>query len=72
MKTINVRYIDTDDWGREVFIDESGRIWKYTEPGKLPRERHDTLYTSTENDIFGEPCWPMKPDIDYNIVEVFK
>ena len=59
-----------DGWHREVFQDEKDRIWKYTEPGSLPRERHDTLYDSNEFD--GEPGWPMKPEIDYEIVESFQ
>ena len=59
-----------DSWHREVFQDEKGCIWKYTEPGLLPRERHDTLYDSNEFD--GEPGWPMKPEIDYEIVENFQ
>ena len=36
-------FIGTDDFGREVFVDELGTIWKYTEPGSMPRERHDKL-----------------------------
>ena len=66
-----VKYICLDDWGREVFMDENGKLWKYTEPGKMPRERHDTLYDSTENDVYGEPGFPLKSEIDYEIVEVF-
>ena len=36
-------FIGTDDFGREVFVDELGTIWKYAEPGAMPRERHDKL-----------------------------
>lgn len=42
-------FIGTDDFGREVFVDELGTIWKYTEPGPMPRERHDKLYTASSN-----------------------
>lgn len=58
-----------DSWHREVFKDEEGRIWKYTEPGPLPRERHETLHDSDRYD--GEPGWPLRPEIDYEIVESF-
>ena len=48
-------FIGTDDFGREVFVDELGTIWKYTEPGPMPRERHDKLYTASSNGRDGEP-----------------
>lgn len=64
-----VRPLGRDGWGREVFEDESGKVWKYTEPGEMPRERHDRLFSSTNNSYDGEPCWPMKADIDYRIKE---
>ena len=54
-------------WGYIVYEDEGGKLWKYTEPGGMPRERHDRLYRSTNNALDGEPCWPMLPDIDYRI-----
>lgn len=66
-----VKYVATDTWGRMVFVDESGKVWKYTEPGENPMERHDRLYDSGSNDIYGEPGFPLKVDIDYKIVEEF-
>lgn len=62
-----IRFVRIDSWDRMVFKDESGNIWKYTEPGEQPYERHERLYTSTNNDFDGEPCWPMSPDIDYQV-----
>lgn len=59
--------VGIDGWGREVYKDENGQCWKYTEPGEMPRERHDRLYSTDEPD--GEPGFPMRPDIDYRIEE---
>ena len=62
-----VKFVGADGWGREVYKDENGCFWKYTEPGETPRERHDRLYDTDEPD--GEPGFPMRPDIDYRIEE---
>lgn len=62
-----VNFIGVDSWGRETFADEQGRLWKYSEPGNLPRERHDQLHRSSGNALEGEPGWPMPPDLDYII-----
>ena len=64
---INLRSIGTDDFHREVFVDELGVIWKYTEPGEMPQERHDKLYISSSNNMDGEPEEPMADDLDYKI-----
>lgn len=61
-------FIGTDDFGREVFVDELGAIWKYTEPGSMPRERHDKLYTASSNGRDGEPGLPMSDAFDYKII----
>ena len=66
-KIKKIRFIGMDSWRCMVFEDESGKLWKYTEPGEHPMERHDRLYSSTNNALDGEPCWPMMPDIDYQI-----
>jgi len=64
-----LRFVGTDSWNREVFKDETGRLWKYIDPGELPRKRHDRLYDAGGNDLEGEPGWPISPDIDYRILE---
>lgn len=61
-------FIGTDDFGREVFVDELGAIWKYKEPGAMPRERHDKLYTASGNGRDGEPGLPMSDAFDYKII----
>lgn len=70
IKVKKVISLGVDSWCREVFEDEEGYIWKYTEPGPMPRERHETLYDSDRLD--GEPGWPLKPEIEYEIVESFQ
>lgn len=64
-KILTLEFIGMDSWDRAVFEDENGYLWKYTEPGDLPYERHDRLYSANNNEFDGEPCWPMLPDIDY-------
>ena len=64
----SLRFIGTDDFHHEVFIDELGTVWKYTEPGEMPQERHDKLYTSSSNGIDGEPEEPMADNLDYQIL----
>ena len=66
-KIKKMRFIGVDGWDRMVFKDEDEYVWKYTEPGELPLERHDRLYSSANNMFDGEPGWPMKPDIDYQM-----
>ncbi|WP_423741129.1 hypothetical protein ACKXF7_09330 [Faecalibacterium sp. 7] len=61
-------FIGTDDFGREVFVDELGTIWKYAEPGAMPKERHDKLYTASSNGRDGEPGLPMSDAFDYKII----
>lgn len=70
IKTKTLHFHGIDQWGRETYEDEDGKLWKYSEPGEQPRLCHDILYTSTGNDLFGEPCWPMNADYDYKIEEI--
>lgn len=66
-KVIAIKLIGTDSWGREVFEDISGKLWKYAEPGTMPRERHDELYHSSDNTLEGEPDALIPSDFDYKI-----
>lgn len=66
-KVKKLKFLGIDSWDRMVFRDEEGYLWKYTDPGEQSWERHDRLYSSVDNDFDGEPCWPMLPDIDYQI-----
>lgn len=67
--TSSLRPIGTDYFGREAFVDELGTVWKYTEPGIMPRERHDKVYTASGNDRDGEPSLPMSDEFDYRIID---
>lgn len=62
-----LEFIGTDSWGREVFEDEYGEIWKYASVDDTTRECHDTLYSSDR--FNGEPDFPMSGEFDYKIVE---
>ena len=65
----NLLLVGTDYFGREVLIDKLGTVWKYTEPGTMPRERHDKVYTASGNDLDGEPSLPMSDEFDYRIID---
>ena len=67
--TLSLRSAGTDCFSREVFVDELGMIWKYTEPGAMPRKRHDKVYTVSGNDRDGEPSLPMSDAFDYRIID---
>ena len=66
---MTLTYIGADDFGRRTYADETGTIWKYTEPGPMPRERHDTLYATSNNDKDGEPESPMSNNMQYKIID---
>lgn len=66
---MELAYIGTDDFGREAYVDKAGTIWKYTESGPMPRERRDTLYTTSGNDKDGEPESPMPNNTRYQIID---
>ncbi|MBD5504576.1 MAG: hypothetical protein HDR09_12840 [Lachnospiraceae bacterium] len=70
-KIKEVVFVGVDDFRHRVYKDKAGKLWKYTEPGEMPEERHERLYSSTGNALDGEPCWLMKPDLDYKIKEAF-
>lgn len=66
---MRLAYTGTDDFGRETYADKAGMIWKYTEPGPIPWERHDTLYTASGNNKDGEPESPMPNNTRYQIID---
>lgn len=70
-KIVKVIFAGTDSWGRRVYIDQAGKLWKYTDPGDIPCDRHERLHTSAGNELDGEPGWPLKSDMDYLIVEEY-
>lgn len=57
-KTLHLRYLGKDDWGRYVYEDENGKLWKNTNcctPRDICEERGDTLHSSAGNAYDGEP-----------------
>lgn len=58
IKTLHLKYIGRDDWGRYVYEDENGKLWKNTDccsPRECCEERGDTLNSSAGNEFGGEP-----------------
>ena len=66
-KIIHISFIGVDSWDCRVYKDETGRLWKYSDPGEMPEERHDGLYRASSNDPDGEPDYPLCGDMDYRI-----
>lgn len=59
-KEKRLEYLGCDSWGRPVYRDEDGYIWKDTD---CRREWQSALCSATDNDVEGEPEWPMKLSI---------
>lgn len=58
IKTLHLKYIGRDDWGRYVYEDENGKLWKNTDccsPRECCEERGDTLNSAAGNKFDGEP-----------------
>lgn len=57
-KTLHLKYLGCDSWGRYVYEDENGKLWKNTDccsPRECCEERGDTLNSAAGNDFDGEP-----------------
>ena len=55
-----LRFIGTDSWGRPVYQDESGEIWKDVNLGRGT----PYLHCSVNNDFEGEPDMPIQDDFE--------
>ena len=65
-KTLHLQYLGEDSWGRYVYKDEHGKLWKQTDCC-TPREvceRKYPLYSSAGNKYEGEPDCYMAAHID--------
>ena len=51
--------IGIDDWSRPVYKDGTGKLWKDINLGNGT----PCLYSSTNNDFYGEPDMPIKGDL---------
>ena len=60
-KILRLSHIGEDGWGRQVYKDANGKLWKDTDNriGWLKE-----LYTAAGNDFEGEPDIPMKKGIE--------
>lgn len=66
-RTITMRYLGKDSWGRHTYEADNGSIWKFTDlkPRELC-EKLDRLYSSNCYD--GEPDCPIRKDIKLNFI----
>ena len=63
-KTLHLRYIGADSWGRYVY--EDGKLWKLLDccsPREACEQRGDVPYSSCGNAFDGEPDCPMRADV---------
>ena len=63
---LKLTYICKDDWDKPVYKDQNGKIWK----DLSFRGCHPELYSSSNNEIDGEPCFPIK--IEYEFVTKYE
>lgn len=66
-KTLHLRYRGADSWGRHVYEDENGKLWKNVNcctPREVCEERGDTLNSSAGNEFDGEPDCHMGMHIE--------
>ena len=65
-KTLHLQYLGEDSWGRFVYKDEHGKLWKQTDcgtPREVCEERKYPLYSSAGNKYEGEPDCHMAEHI---------
>ena len=61
-KTLHLHYIGTDSWGRYVYEDENGKVWKLLDccsPREVCEQRGDIPCSSCGNAFDGEPDCSM-------------
>lgn len=56
-KILILNYIGMDDFSCPTYKDQFGKIWKDIELGRL---EEPSLYSVSNNDLDGEPLYPMK------------
>ncbi|WP_243154251.1 hypothetical protein [Pseudoflavonifractor sp. 60] len=65
-KILHLQYIGIDSWGRYVYEDENGDLWKLTDccsPREVCEQRGDTPHSACNNAFDGEPDCPMGAEI---------
>lgn len=66
-RTITMRYLGKDSWGRHTYEADNGSIWKFTD--LKPREmceKYDRLHSASCFD--GEPDCHIREDIKLNFI----
>lgn len=64
IKKTDLTFIGVDSWGRPVYRDINGQLWKDIDCGCGKPE----LYSAWNNDFDGEPYMPIEkyfPDFEY-------
>lgn len=65
-RELHLRYCGEDSWGRYVYEDENGQLWKLLDccsPREVCEARGDTPHSACGNTFDGEPDCPMPNDI---------
>lgn len=63
-KELKIKFIGYDNWHRPVYKDKDSNFYKDINLG----DGVLSLYTSSNNDFYGEPDYPIKDDIKVSIV----
>lgn len=66
-RKLHLKYLGRDSWGRYVYEDEHGKLWKNVDcisPRECCEQRGDTLLSSVYNAFDGEPNNYMADDIE--------
>lgn len=63
MRELTMTYLGKDDWGRYVYADNNGRVWKHIDCLKSREdcEKYDRLFSASCYD--GEPDCHIREDI---------
>ncbi len=67
-KVLTIKQIGVDNWDRPIYKDEKGTVYKDVNLGT----GEISLCTSVNNDFYGEPYVPIRPEVKLNIVDDFK
>lgn len=57
-ETLVLTHIGIDGWERMVYRDQHGKMWKDIDV--FPSAFMPSLHSSTNNELDGEPDWPLK------------
>lgn len=69
--TLTLKYKGKDSWGRYVYEDQNGKLWKHIDclsSREKCIERQDTLYSAYNNEFEGEPDCHMNPICSANFI----